>query len=58
MIAWESQLTPVQIQNVSSFILSLQGTTPATPKDSQGELYVKDNTAAPTDSITTTETAM
>jgi cytochrome c oxidase cbb3-type subunit 3 len=58
MIAWESQLIPVQIQNVSSFILSLQGTTPATPKDSQGELYVKDNTAAPTDSITTTETAM
>lgn len=55
MIAWESQLTPVQMQNVASFILSLQGTTPATPKDPQGELYVEDNTAAPTDSTTTTE---
>jgi cytochrome c oxidase cbb3-type subunit 3 len=59
MIAWESQLTPVQIQNVSSFILSLQGTTPATPKDPQGELYVEETTTAPTDSTaTTTETAM
>jgi len=56
MIAWESQLTPVQIQNVASFIMSLQGTTPATPKDPQGELYVEENTTAPTDSTTTTET--
>lgn len=50
MIAWESQLTPAQIQNIASFILSLQGTTPATPKDPQGELYVAEVT---TDSTTT-----
>lgn len=55
MIAWESQLTPVQIQNVASFILSLQGTTPATPKEPQGELYVEETTSAPTDTTTTTE---
>jgi cytochrome c oxidase cbb3-type subunit III len=55
MIAWESQLTPVQIQNVASFIMSLQGTTPATPKDPQGELYVEENTTAPTDTTTKTE---
>ena len=51
MIAWESQLTPTQMQNIASFILSLQGTTPATPKDPQGELYVAEVTS---DSTTTT----
>ena len=50
MIAWESQLTPTQMQNIASFILSLQGTTPATPKDPQGELYVAEVT---TDSTAT-----
>ena len=55
MIAWESQLTPPQIQNISSFILSLQGTSPPNPKEQQGELYVaKKQTTETTDS---TETA-
>jgi cytochrome c oxidase cbb3-type subunit 3 len=41
MISWKSQLRPVQMQQVSSYILaSLQGTTPADPKEPQGELYV------------------
>jgi cytochrome c oxidase cbb3-type subunit 3 len=37
MISWKDQLTPTQIQQVSSFILSLQGTNPPNPKDPQGE---------------------
>ena len=53
MIAWESQLTPPQMQNIASFILSLQGTTPATAKDPQGELYVAEATTATTDSTAT-----
>jgi cytochrome c oxidase cbb3-type subunit 3 len=40
MISWQSQLTPSQMQNVGSYILTLQGTTPANPKEPQGELYV------------------
>lgn len=40
MIAWKSQLKPNQIQQVSSFILSLQGTKPAGAKEPQGEKYV------------------
>ena len=40
MISWKNQLTPKQIQQVSSFVLSLQGTTPATPKKAEGEKYV------------------
>ncbi|MEP2771492.1 MAG: cbb3-type cytochrome c oxidase N-terminal domain-containing protein [Fulvivirga sp.] len=40
MIAWKDMLTPDQMQNVSSYILTMQGTTPAVPKEPQGELYV------------------
>jgi cytochrome c oxidase cbb3-type subunit 3 len=40
MISWQSQLTPAQMRNVSSYILTLQGTTPENPKEPQGELYV------------------
>ncbi|UZD22543.1 c-type cytochrome [Algoriphagus halophytocola] len=39
MVPWEDQLSPKEIQDVSSYILTLQGTTPAAPKDPQGELY-------------------
>lgn len=39
MIAWEAQLTPVQIQEVSSYILTMKGTNPANPKEPQGELW-------------------
>lgn len=40
MISWKDQLTPKQIQEVSSYILSLQGTNPPNQKEPQGELYV------------------
>lgn len=40
MIAWKDMLTPDKMQNVSSYILTMQGTTPAVPKEPQGELYV------------------
>lgn len=40
MISWKSQLTPQQMQAVASYILTFQGTTPANPKEPQGELYV------------------
>lgn len=47
MIPWQDQLSPEQIQQVSSFILSINGTSPAVPKEAQGELYVP----TPNDSI-------
>jgi cytochrome c oxidase cbb3-type subunit 3 len=37
MISWKDQLTPEQIQQVSSFILTLVGTDPPNPKEPQGE---------------------
>ncbi|WP_200976967.1 cbb3-type cytochrome c oxidase N-terminal domain-containing protein [Echinicola sp. 20G] len=39
MIPWQDQLSPEEIQQVANFILSLKGTTPANPKEPQGELY-------------------
>lgn len=46
MIAWSSQLKPADIQNVSSYILKLQGTNPANPKEPQGEIWKEDLVAA------------
>jgi cytochrome c oxidase cbb3-type subunit 3 len=37
MISWKDQLTPQQIQEVSSYIVTLVGTNPPNPKDPQGE---------------------
>jgi len=39
MISWKSQLSPVQMQQVSSYILTLVGTNPPNAKEPQGELY-------------------
>ncbi|CAM1366103.1 Cytochrome c oxidase cbb3-type subunit 3 [Tenacibaculum sediminilitoris] len=47
MVAWNKTLKPKDIQKVASYIISLQGTTPAKPKQPQGELY-KEEGEAPT----------
>jgi cytochrome c oxidase cbb3-type subunit III len=39
MIAWQTQLNPVQIQEVSSYVMSLHETTPAAPKEPEGEKW-------------------
>lgn len=46
MKSWKDDLTPVQIQEVSSFILSIQGSNPANAKEPQGNLYVATDTTA------------
>ena len=39
MIAWKDNLRPGEMQEVSSYVLSLGGSTPANPKDPEGDLY-------------------
>ncbi|WBX75884.1 c-type cytochrome [Tenacibaculum ovolyticum] len=39
MVAWGKTLKPKDIQKVASYIMSMQGTTPAKAKPAQGELY-------------------
>lgn len=39
MVPWKSQIKPSDIQKVASYIKSLVGTTPANPKEAEGDLY-------------------
>ncbi|MFM2207850.1 MAG: hypothetical protein RL213_1825 [Bacteroidota bacterium] len=55
MISWKSQLSPKQIQEVSSYVLTLHGTNPSGAKEPQGDLWkevsmVTDSTVS--DSVT------
>lgn len=60
MVPWEDQLSPQEIQGVASYILTLQGTTPAVPKDPQGELYEESGESVPNeeDSILPTDSTV
>lgn len=40
MVAWKSELNPLEIAQVSSYILTLQGSNPADAKAPEGDLYV------------------
>jgi cytochrome c oxidase cbb3-type subunit 3 len=42
MKSWKDELNPVQIQQVSSYIKSLQGTNPPNAKEPQGEFYIEE----------------
>ncbi len=49
MVAWKTTLKPGEIAQVASYILTLHGTTPANPKDPEGEIWVDEN--APVDEV-------
>ncbi|MCB0700202.1 MAG: c-type cytochrome [Chitinophagaceae bacterium] len=51
MRSWKDDFSPKQIAQLASFVKSLHGTTPAVPKDPQGELYIE----AATDDAATAE---
>jgi cytochrome c oxidase cbb3-type subunit 3 len=53
MIAWKAQLKPIEIAQVASYVLTFQGTTPANPKDAEGDLWGDATTQAPAESETT-----
>jgi len=40
MIAWQTQLSPTQMQAVASYIISLHGTNPANGKPPEGDKYI------------------
>lgn len=44
MIAWKAQLKPLEIAQVSSYVLTLQGTTPANPKAAEGDVWAGEAT--------------
>ena len=49
MVAWKTNLKPGEIAQVASYVLSLHGTTPANPKDPEGEIWIDPN--APVDEV-------
>ena len=55
MISWESQLSPKKMQQVASYIYTLEGQTAAEPKEPQGELFERapEGEAVPADSVAT-----
>ncbi len=43
MVAWKTDLKPSEMAQVSSYVLSLHGTTPVDPKDPEGDLWIDPN---------------
>lgn len=57
MISWQTQLSPKQIQQVASYILTLHGSNPANGKAPEGEKWIDPNAGtAVTDSTAITDT--
>ncbi|WP_106793395.1 cbb3-type cytochrome c oxidase N-terminal domain-containing protein [Aquimarina sp. Aq78] len=44
MVAWKQTLKPVEMAQVASYIITLGGTTPAEPKEAQGEIWTDPDT--------------
>ncbi|MEO1484758.1 MAG: cbb3-type cytochrome c oxidase N-terminal domain-containing protein [Bacteroidota bacterium] len=47
MVAWKQSLKPAEMAQVASYVLTLVGTTPASPKEPEGEIWI-DPDAEPT----------
>lgn len=43
MIAWKQTLKPLEMAQVASYVITLQGTTPANPKGPEGEMWVDES---------------
>ena len=46
MISWQSQLNPNQMQDVASYVISLHGTSPANPKQQEGNIWKESDSTA------------
>jgi len=57
MKSWKSDLSPMTIAQVTSYILTLQGTNPAGGKAPEGDLYVPKVVTAATDTTTSASPA-
>lgn len=43
MVSWKSDLTPLEMAQVASYVLQFKGTTPAEPKDPEGDIWIDPN---------------
>ena len=51
MIAWKTQLKPLEMAQVASYVLTFQGTTPANPKAAEGDVWVSENIEVPSEIV-------
>ncbi|MCW5520092.1 c-type cytochrome [Aureitalea sp. L0-47] len=51
MVSWKSELSPAEMAQVGSYILTMQGTTPAEPKAPEGEIWVDPDAEAPAEEV-------
>jgi cytochrome c oxidase cbb3-type subunit 3 len=58
MISWQNTFNGKQMQQLASYVKTLQGTTPAKPKNPQGDLYNESDAAVTADSVATKVTAL
>ncbi|NNK71261.1 MAG: c-type cytochrome, partial [Flavobacteriaceae bacterium] len=49
MIAWKMSLKPLEIAQVSSYVLQFEDTTPANPKAAEGDIWVNPDAEATPD---------
>lgn len=49
MVPWKTELKPLEMAQVASYVLTFQGTTPAEPKIAEGEIWVPESSDADTD---------
>ena len=40
MVSWKSELKPLEMAQVASYVLQFQGTIPAEPKAAEGEIWI------------------
>lgn len=53
MISWKQNFKPSEIAQVASYVLSLEGTTPANPKAPEGDVWIDENAVTPVEAATT-----
>lgn len=58
MQAWKTELRPMEIHKVASYVMTFQGTNPPNAKEPQGKLYESANTETPADTSKTEELGM
>jgi cytochrome c oxidase cbb3-type subunit 3 len=46
MISWQTQLNPLQMQQVASYVMTFKGTTPLAPKAPEGEVWVEEESSS------------
>ena len=49
MIPWKTQLKPLEMAQVASYVLTFQGTTPANPKAPEGDIWKSESTKTVTE---------